>query len=332
MILVGDIGATKVHLGLYRASDGGLQAVRDARFAVREFDGLEQVVRRFLGSATVSSAWFGVPGPVSEGRAQMANLAWPVDGRALQEELGLRKVGIVNDLEAASYGLRQLTDGQLVTLNEGESRPHGAMALIAAGTGLGESFLTWDGTVHVPHPSEGSHADFAARNDDEIDLLRYLMRKYGGRVSVERVVSGLGLANIYEFLRDKRRMKEPDWLSDELAAADDPNAVISAAANAGKSALCEKTLEIFVSAFGAEAGNLGLKSLSTGGIYIGGGIAPQILDFLKMGHFLRAFTDKGRLSYLLMEMPVYVIEDSDAALLGVKAYAEANCGDQFALR
>jgi glucokinase len=332
MILVGDIGATKVHLGLYRESDDGLCAVRDARFAVREFDGLDEVVRQFLGGATVSSAWFGVPGPLSEGRARMANLAWPVDGRALQNELDIQKVGIVNDLEATSYGLRQLTDGQLVTLNEGRSRPHGAVALIAAGTGLGESFLTWDGTAHVSHPSEGSHADFAPRNDDEFDLLRYLMRKYGGRVSVERVVSGLGLANIYEFLRDERRMEEPNWLTDELAVADDPNTVISTSANAGKSALCEKTLEIFVSAFGAEAGNLGLKSLSTGGIYIGGGIAPRILELLREVHFLRAFTDKGRLSYLLMEMPVHVIEDKDAALLGVKAYAEANCGDYFALK
>lgn len=202
------------------------------------------------------------------------------------------------------------------------------MALIAAGTGLGESFLTFDGTAHVPHPSEGSHADFAPRNDDEIDLLRYLRRKYGGRVSVERVVSGLGLANIYAFLRDERRMEEPGWLSDELAASEDRNAVITAAANAGRNALCEKTLEMFVSALGAEAGNLGLKTLSTGGLYIGGGIAPHIAELLKEGHFLHAFTDKGRLSHLLMDMPVHIITDSDAALLGVAACAEAKCGDR----
>jgi glucokinase len=328
MILAGDIGATKVHLGLYRECDGGLQAVRDARFAVREFDGLDQVVRRFLRGATVSSAWFGVPGPVSEGRARMANLAWPVERRALQEELGLQKVGIVNDLEAAGHGLRKLTAGQLVTLNEGESRPHGAVALIAAGTGLGESFLTFDGTAHAPHPSEGSHADFAPRNDDEIDLLRHLRRKYGGRVSVERVASGLGLANIYSFLRDERRMEEPAWLSEELAACDDRNAVITAAAKAGRNALCEKTLEMFVSALGAEAGNLALKILSTRGIYVGGGIAPRIPELLKEGYFLQAFTDKGRLSHLLMDMPVHVITDRNASLLGVAAYAAAKGGER----
>ena len=197
---------------------------------------------------------------------------------------------------------------------------------IAAGTGLGEGLLIWNGRIHVPYPSEGGHTDYAPRNEDEIDLLRFLKEKYNGRVSFERVVAGMGLTSIYEFLREVRGMEEPSGWPSRLRSAD-PNAVITEMALSAKSEICEKALDMFVSAYGAEAGNLALKVLSVGGLYVGGGIAPRILEKLKDGTFMKAFTDKGRLSQLLINMPVRIILESRAALLGAAAYAEARAAE-----
>jgi glucokinase len=203
----------------------------------------------------------------------------------------------------------------------------GNRALVAAGTGLGEAMLIWNGRTHVPYPSEGGHSDFAPRNEDEIDLLRFLRQKYNGRISTERVVSGMGLSGIYEFLREVRGMEEPAWLAERIAAVDDPNSVITEMALAAKSEICVKALDMFVSAYGAEAGNLALKLLSVGGVYVGGGIAPRILEKLKDGTFMKAFTDKGRLSQLLINMPVRIILESRAALMGAAACAEARAAE-----
>ena len=202
----------------------------------------------------------------------------------------------------------------------------GNRALISAGTGLGEAFLVWDGRDYVPYPSEGGHSDYAPRNDDEIDLLRFLKQKYNGRISFERVVSGQGITNCYEFLREVRGMEEPAWLAEQMTQ-EDPNAAITEAALKAKAAICEKALDMFVSAYGAEAGNLALKVLSVGGLYVGGGIAPRILEKLKDGTFMKAFTDKGRLSQLLVNMPVRVILESRTALMGAAAYAEARAAE-----
>lgn len=225
-------------------------------------------------------------------------------------------------MEACGHAVAGLLPAQLHMLNDGKAESGGNRALVAAGTGLGESFLVWDGCVYVPPLSEGGHADFAPRKDDECSLLRFLRGKYSGRVSVERVASGIGMTNIYEFLRDVQGMAEPGWLAEEMAATD-PNSVIANVGLTGRCALREKTLDMFVSAYGAEAGNFGLTVFSTGGLYIGGGIAPRILERLKDGTFMRAFTDKGRLSRLLIEMPVHVILDSTVALKGAAAYAQA---------
>ena len=234
---------------------------------------------------------------------------------------------LINDLEANGYGIAELTSDQIHTLSEGDPGQIGNRALIAAGTGLGEGLLIWNGHMHVPYPSEGGHADFSPRNEDEIDLLRFLKQKYNGRISWERVVSGMGMTNIYEFLRDVRGMEEPAWLAKQMAAAADPNSVITEMGLAAKSEICEKTLDMFVSAYGAESGNLALKVLSVGGLYIGGGVAPRILEKLKDGTFMKAFTDKGRLSQLLINMPVRVILESRAAVLGAAAYAEARAAE-----
>jgi len=326
MILAGDVGGTKVHLALYDFINGKLEYSRDERFPAKDYSGLEEIVKEFLGAFTVTAACFGVPGPVRDGRLRLTNLPWTLDSRELSVSLGINHVFLINDLEANGYGVAELAADQIYTLSEGDASQIGNRALIAAGTGLGEALLIWNGHSHTPYPSEGGHADYAPRNEDEIDLLRFLKQKYSGRISQERVVSGQGLTNIYDFLREVRGIDEPVWLAERLAA-EDPNAVITELALAAKSEICEKALDMFVSAYGAETGNLALKILSVGGVYVGGGIAPRILDKLKDGRFMKAFTDKGRLSQLLINMPVRIILESRAALLGAAAYAEARAAE-----
>ena len=296
-------------------------------FRRRSTAGLEEIVKEFLGTDKVSAACFGVPGPVRDGRLRLTNLPWTLDSRELASNLQIDHVFLINDLEANGYGIAELGPDQIYTLSEGDASQIGNRGLIAAGTGLGEGFLVWNGRIHVPYPSEGGHTDFAPRNEEQIELLRFLQRKYNGRISFERVVSGMGLTNIYEFLRDVPGLEEPAWLAEQMAEAHDPNAVITEMALAAKSEICEKTLDMFVSVYGAEAGNLALKILSVGGLYVGGGIAPQILEKLKDGTFMKAFTDKGRLSQLLMNMPVRVILESRTALIGAAAYAEARAAE-----
>jgi glucokinase len=327
MILAGDVGGTKVNLALYDFTNGKLKYTRDERYAAKEFHGLEEIVKLFLGAEKVTSACFGVPGPVRDGRLRLTNLPWTLDSRELARDLGIQHVFLINDLEANGYGIAELTSEQIYTLSEGDPGQTGNRALIAAGTGLGEGFLAWNGRMHVPYPSEGGHSDYAPRNEDEIDLLRFLKQKYNGRISFERVVSGMGMTGIYEFLREVKGVEEPVWLAEKMAEAHDPNSVITEMGLAAKSELCAKTLDMFVSAYGAEAGNLALKVLSVGGLYVGGGIAPRILEKLKDGTFLKAFTDKGRLSQLLINMPVRVILESRAALMGAAAYAEARAAE-----
>jgi glucokinase len=331
MILAGDVGGTKVHLALYEFTGGRLVHIRDEKFPAPEFVGLTQVVRAFLGRdaaepGEITAACFGVPGPVRDGRLKVTNLPWELDVRILAKDLKIEHMFLINDLEANGYGIPELAPDQIFTLSEGDRSAVGNAALMAAGTGLGEAFLIWNGKVHVPMASEGGHCDFAARNDLEISLLHYLIRQLGGRVSWERVVSGIGLKNIYSFLRDDQGMEEPAWLRDRMAS-EDPNAVIGELGESGESELCAKTLDVFVSAYGAEAGNLGLKVLAAGGVYIGGGIAPKILKKMQDGAFMKAFTDKGRLSGVLEKSPVRIILDSRAALLGAAAFAEARAAE-----
>ena len=327
MILAGDVGGTKVHLALYDFTHGNLKYTREERFPAKDYSGLEEIVKEFLGADQATAACFGVPGPVRNGRLRLTNLPWTLDSRELSLSLGIPHVFLINDLEANGYGIAELTSDQIHTLSEGDTGQIGNRALIAAGTGLGEGLLIWNGHHHIPFPSEGGHADYSPRNEDEIDLLRFLKQKYNGRISWERVVSGMGMTNIYEFLRDVRGVEEPAWLAEQIADADDPNSVITEMGLSAKAEICEKTLDMLVSAYGAEAGNLALKVLSVGGLYIGGGIGPRILEKLKDGTFLKAFTDKGRLSQLLINMPVRVILESRAAVLGAAAFAEARAAE-----
>ena len=335
MILAGDVGGTKVHLALYHFASGRLVKAREHKFPAHEYAVLDDVVKAFLAQASAAgkkeeivAACFGCPGPVRDGRLKLTNLPWTLDARELKASLGIEHIFLINDLEANGYGIPELAAEQICTLQEGDAGAVGNRGLVSAGTGLGEALLIWDAKTrrHTPVPSEGGHCDFAARDEREIALLQYLRRTLQGRVSFERVVSGIGIKNVYAFLRDDQKMEEPQWLRERMAA-EDPNAVIGQCGEDGSSAICYETLQVFSAAFGAEAGNMGLKVLAAGGMYLGGGIAPKILKTMRGGAFMQAFLDKGRLSPLLSSMPVRVILDETCALLGAAAYAEARAAE-----
>jgi glucokinase len=334
MILAGDVGGTKVDLALCKFENGQLQTVHEHKFHAKEFAGLVQVVEAFLDECRqtlgqpvdVLAACFGVPGPVRQGRLKLTNLPWILDSSQLRVDLKIEHVFLINDLEANGYGIAELTPDQILVLSKGDPAAEGNRGLIAAGTGLGEAILVWNGHSYLPMASEGGHSDFAARNEEEVGLLRYLQKTLGGRVSSERVISGIGLANVYAYCRDVKGLEEPLWLKDRMRT-EDPNAVIGELGESGASDLCVEALNIFVSAYGAEAGNLALKILSVGGMYVGGGIAPKLLKKMQDGTFMKAFTDKGRLSDLLVQTPVRLILESRAALMGAAAYAEARAAE-----
>lgn len=329
MILAGDVGGTKVHLALYSFEHAQLVHVRDERFPAHEYSGLQEIVQRFLAESSnpeITAACFGVPGPVRGGRLRLTNLPWVLDARELSAGLNITHLFLINDLEANGYGIPELTAEQILTLNQGDPAGVGNRALVSAGTGLGEGVLVWNGKTHVPMASEGGHSDFAARNPLEMELFTWLTQKLNGRVSYERVISGPGLTNIYTFLRDEKGMEEPAWLTQRMQT-EDPNAIIGEAGEAGTSELCSKALEMFAASYGAEAGNMVLTVLATGGMYIGGGIAPKMLKTMQSGVFMQAFTDKGRLSELLVHTPVHIILESRAALMGAAAYAEARAAE-----
>jgi len=339
MILAGDVGGTKVHLALYNFEAGRLKPVRDQKFPAPEFATLDAVVEKFLtgdpnGTAAqdtaerdqIVAACFGCPGPVRDGRLKLTNLPWTLDQRDLAKSLGIEHIFLINDLEANGYGIPELEPESIVSLHDGDSSAQGNRGLIAAGTGLGEALLIWDGKTHRPIPSEGGHCDFAARTDREIALLQYLRSTLNGHVSWERVVSGIGIKNIYAYLRDVEKLDEPQWLRDRMKT-EDPNAVIGQCADDGSSPLCVETMQTFAAAYGAETGNIALKVLAVGGIYVGGGIAPKSLKTLRAGGFVQAYLDKGRLSPVLEAIPVRVILDDTCALLGAAAYAEARAAE-----
>src|ERR1700690_3432886 len=244
MILAGDVGGTKVHLALFEFIDGNLTHVRDERYPAKEYGGLEEIVKAFIVSEKVTAACFGVPGPVRDGHLRLTNLPWTLDSRALATDLNVDYVFLINDLQANGHGIAELGPDQIYTLSDGDASQIGNRALISAGTGLGEGILAWNGRIHVPYPSEGGHTDFGPRNEAEIELLRFLQRKYNGRVSYERTVSGMGLTNIYEFLRDNRGMEEPKWLAEKIAEAHDGNSVITEMALSAKSEICAKALDM----------------------------------------------------------------------------------------
>ncbi len=322
MILAGDIGGTKTNLAAFNVASGELELVVKESYPSREHATLEEIVAAFLAKHTlkIDHAGFGIAGPVRAGRVEATNLAWVVKDRVLAKEIGIEAVQLINDLEATAYGIATRAGKNQVVLNVGDPQATGNLAVIAAGTGLGEAGAHWDGARFRPFACEGGHSDFAARNTLEVELFTYLQKKFG-HVAWERVLSGPGLVNVYEFLRDSGRGQETPELTEQMREQD-PAAVISQAALSKSCQLCVDAVELFISLYGAEAGNLALKVMATGGVYIGGGIAPHLIERLQTGSFIEAFAAKGRMEPLMRSMPVRVLLDPETALWGA-AYAAA---------
>lgn len=332
MLLAGDIGGTKTNLALFAQDGDWREPLHEETFPSGKYPSLEALVQDYLAqqqNPPIDHASFGVAGPVIEGSATITNLPWMMEEQHLQQELNIREVSLLNDLNAIAHAVPFLDKRDLATINVGQPTPEGALAVIAPGTGLGEAYLTWNGSAYQSHTSEGGHADFAPTDAFELDLLRYLLDHFP-HVSYERVCSGKGFPNIYAYLRDHGLAEEPDWLARELAQAQDKTPVIMQAAldQAAPCDIAVKTLNAFVAILGAEAGNMALKVLATGGVYLGGGIPPRIISYLSGERFMRAFTNKGRLGKLLSAVPVHVILNPKIALLGAARHGFEKIKDQ----
>ena len=316
VILAGDIGGTKTHLGLFRASGSELQPIRDTVYHTSTFQSLEDACAAFLTPGDrLGAACFGVPGPVIDGVSHATNVAWSITRDSIQQALGGVPTQLMNDLEVTAYGLPHLKESEIAVLHRGdEPRSPANIAVIAAGTGLGEAGLITTPGGYLAVPGEGGHCDFAPRGPEQCELLDFLSREYG-HVSFERVLSGPGLHNIYRFVVARTPGPEPDWLAARIRT-EDPSAVIGESAIAQRDARCVHALEIFTAIYGAEAANLALKYLAIGGVYLCGGIAPKILPFLQRGGLVAAFLDKGRLRSTLERFGVRVSLNPSAALIG----------------
>lgn len=327
MILAGDIGGTKTVLALIdKAGDGSLSCVLEQTFASGEFDDFDEILALFLANRDpVDAACLGVAGPVVNQRCQTTNLPWMLDGEQLKAKLGTQRVKLLNDLEAMAIGMLYLQEQDFVDLNPDAELQTGNIAVIAAGTGLGEAMLHWDGRQYQPIATEGGHCDFAPQNSQQDRLLSFLREMYPEHVSWERILSGIGFSHIYDFLLADG-YSEP---CPAVPAAEDPNsygidrnAVISRLGIDGEDALCAEAVRLFAELYGAEAGNLALKAFATGGVFIGGGIGPKIRSALESGEFMQSFTAKGRLQPLLEKMPVKLALNPKTPLLGAMHYFE----------
>ena len=322
MYLAGDIGGTKTHLALYKVKDGEAICIKEHKFRSPDYLNLEKIVKFFLDEVEdrVEKACFGIAGPIRKGKCRATNLPWIVDEKTLSKELNIEKVSLINDLVANAYGIRMLHKEEFFVLNEGAVYSHGNQALVSAGTGLGEAGLYYDGTDHHPFASEGGHCDFAPTNKIEDALLKYLRTKFT-HISYERILSGPGLYNIYRFLIDTEVEKEEPEVLHEIEFGDSPLLISKKGINQ-ESKACMRTLDLFASIYGGEAGNVALKMLALGGVFLGGGIAPKILDVFKKGKFMKSFLAKGRFKNLLSSIPVSIILNDRTALLGSMYYAQ----------
>ena len=320
-LLAGDIGGTKTRLATVAVDGQRVSIVLEREYASADFPDFPSLLQSFLDQCgPLDAACFGVAGPMRDGIAQVTNLPWRIDAQDLQRRFGLARCHLLNDLEATAWGLSALEADDLLTLQAGSVEAHGHRAIIAAGTGLGEAGLHWDGHTHHPYATEGGHATFAPRDALECEFAAGLRARYG-HVSWERVVSGMGIPALYDFLLTKSAAHTPDWLTQDMQRMGKA-AAISHAALAERDALCTETMRRFVALYAAEAGNLALKAMSRGGLYVGGGIAPKILPLLQSAAFLESFLDKGRMRPLLEAMPVRVILNDRAALYGPALYAD----------
>ena len=317
VILAGDIGGTKTRLALVSPKRGVKNPVREERFASGEFNTLEAIVARFLeGTSEVPRvASLGVAGPVVKGTAKITNLPWIIDSAAIAARFGFDRVLLLNDLQAIATAVPYMDGDDLIALHGGISEPTGVKAVIAPGTGLGEAFLVWTGERYKACPTEGGHASFAPVSHEQVELLDYLERKFG-HVSFERVCSGSGIPNLYDFLCKCGRYEEPEWLRQQITAAEDKTPIIMNAGMERRTQVCVATLDLFVRILGGVVGNMALKVFATGGLYLGGGIPPRIVQRLRAPDFLTFVRHKGRFEEWLSKIPIYVIADPMAALHG----------------
>ncbi|MFN2564688.1 MAG: glucokinase [Gemmatimonadaceae bacterium] len=319
MLLAGDIGATHARLALVSLEAGLARPVREASFPSQRYPSLEAVVREFLGppAPPVDRAVFAVAGPVVRGAAELTNLGWVISEEGLRDALGVASVRLLNDVVALAYGVPRLAEDALRTLQRGAAEAHGAIAVVAPGTGLGEAFLTWDGDAYRAHPAEAGHTDFAPADELQGELLAWLRGRFD-HVSFERVCSGQGIPNLYDFLKERDAAPEQPLLAERLAAADDRTPLIVDAAfdERAPCALCLATLDLFAAILAAEAGNAALRVLATGGVYLGGGMPRRVLPLLEREHFLESFRSKDRMAALLAEIPLHVIVARGVALRG----------------
>lgn len=323
MILAGDIGGTKTILALYEVEDGSWRCVKKKRFSSSAFQTFSELLDLFLSDAEniqVSAACIGVAGPIVDGNSTTTNLPWVLNKTEIGTQLRIQNVKLLNDLESTAWGVLELPEHNFSELNPHAEPREGNIAILAAGTGLGESIITWDGVKHYVMATEGGHADFAPGTEQEIALLQHLRERYPEHVSYERLLSGEGLTNIYQFLKESDRAPAQPEIERQMTERD-PAAVIGEAGVAGSDALCVEALNIFCRIYGAEAGNLALKCLPYAGVYLAGGIASKILPFLEKGAFMQGFLAKGRYRQVLEKMSVKVCTNPEAALLGAASYA-----------
>lgn len=321
-ILSGDIGGTNSRLALCEVEGSTVRRDIQALYDSRRYESLADIARAFITEhhVEVNKACFGVPGPVQGRQAKVTNLPWKVDADELERNLAIDSVYLLNDLEANAHGLATLTEADFQELRPGAAGAVGNAGLLAAGTGLGEAGLFWDGRHHRPFACEGGHTDFAPGDDDELELLRFLRARVGGHVSWERVVSGPGMVALYEFLKERDPGAESKELTEAIANGD-PAEEISKAAVRGGDSLSERTVQWFLALYGAEAGNVALKFLATGGVYLGGGIAPKLATLLPESRFIERFQGKGRMDALLERIGLSIVMNDRAALQGAAAYA-----------
>ncbi|MBN2420515.1 MAG: glucokinase [Deltaproteobacteria bacterium] len=315
-VLAGDIGGTKTSLGIFVKGKSRPLLKQYRSYPSRDFKGLEEIIALFLSEYPfkTDNACFGVAGPVEKGRCKTTNFPWEIHAERIKDTFRFQKISLVNDLSAMAASVPYLTRSEIFTLNPARPEKRGNISVIAPGTGLGQALLVYSDSGYIPVPSEGGHVDFAPGSDLEAGLLKYLRKEYG-HVSLERIISGIGILNIYNYLKISGKYSEPAWLSKKISG-DDPAKVINEAACQKGQKLCLKTVDTFLSILGAAAGNLALTGLTKGGVYIGGGIPPKMLWRLKENTFMKAFVNKGRFSGLMQKIPVHVVLNSNAALLG----------------
>jgi glucokinase len=321
-ILAGDVGGTKTTLALFEPDGDPNHSLEKATYPSGGYKALEDILFDFLRDKDIKlgAASIGVAGPVHGHRVQVTNLPWVADAESLSQAIGGAPVTLLNDLVATANAIPHLLPDTLEAINEGRAEKEGAIGVIAPGTGLGEAYLVWTGKRYLACPSEGGHANFAPTNATEMELLAFLWQRYE-HTSYERICSGMGIPNIYNFFREHKHIPEPDWLKERLGAARDLTPVIVQAAIHEQEAICVRTLETFINILGSESGNLALKVFATGGVYLAGGIPHRIAPQLKSGTFMRAFTRKGRFAETLAKMPVYIVDNPGIALLGAAAHA-----------